>query len=72
MRKVGLFPVTLLTLLLTVGLLYQAGWLSGKNSSPRHAEARRSLRAQDLLTSEAAYRHRAGHHHHWRSLVMHH
>ncbi len=72
MRKLGWFSITLLTLLVSAGLLQQAGWFSGKNAGARKAEARRHVLAQDLLSSEAAYRHRTGQPTHWRGLVMHH
>ncbi len=73
MRHLGLAPVTLLTVALTVFLLPAAGWFSQRDSarsSSRFCEPRFHARAHDLA-GDAAGRCRHGQPTHWRYLLLH-
>jgi hypothetical protein len=71
MMRLGLAPVTFLTLLVTCTWLSYAGWLTsgGSAASPRKAEAR--VLARDPWNTEAAWRHRRVQPRHWSALVLH-
>jgi hypothetical protein len=73
MKRPGLLCTTLLTLLLTGGVLAHAGWLTqhpSRSPGPRRAEAH-SARV-DLVSQEAAWRWRRCQPPHWRGYLLQH
>src|SRR5262245_40690852 len=69
MKRLGLVPLTLLTVLLGGLALPAAGWFAAKSAPPRSTE----LRAAQLddPASEADLRRRHGQPVHWRALLLH-
>ena len=73
MRNGSLLWVTVVTVLFTAVALKSAGWFAGPSSpraAARRVEVRTAREVNELLTTEAAYRHTRGQPHHWRDLVM--
>jgi hypothetical protein len=75
MMRLGLAPVTLLTLLLTGTWMTYAGWFAsrgGERTTPRRPDLRAHAQARDgWHTSEAAWRYRRAQPRHWGALVLH-
>jgi hypothetical protein len=76
MRYLGLVPVTLFTLGLTLSVLPAVGWFSSREdsrSASRFYEPRFQARAHDTheVPGDVAARCRRGQPTHWRSLVLH-
>jgi hypothetical protein len=73
MMRLGLAPVTLLTLLLTGTWTTYAGWFASTGSerpTPRRADARAHVQARDGWHTEAAWRYRRAQPRHWGALVL--
>ena len=73
MRNSSLIWVTVVTVLFTAVALKSAGWFAGPRHghvAARRVEVRTAREVNDILTTEAAYRHVHGQPNHWRSFVM--
>jgi hypothetical protein len=72
MRNGSLLWVTVVTVLFTAIALKSAGWFAGHSTraAARRVEVRTAREVNEVLTTEAAYRHTHGLAHHWRDYVM--
>ena len=73
MRNSSLLWVTVVTVLFTAIALKSAGWFSGSHvarAAARRVEVRTAREVNEILTTEAAYRHVHGQPNHWRSFIL--
>jgi hypothetical protein len=75
MKNRSLLAATLITFSVTGSLLTGAGWFSATRparAASHHPDTHSHARAQDTMTSEAAWRYRRCQPVHWRALMLQH
>jgi hypothetical protein len=71
MRKWGLAPATLITVVVTGFVLNAAGWFSSRPAMAARAAEVRTISRGGSLSSDTAARYHRGEATHWRAFVLH-